>query len=103
MLRRFALTRKHSEGFTANDTLMHRLRGEDTNHLVKARVSEAFEDRNFTQQTAGALVVDKNVFKTFARVLTSSRNMDNLHNFAVCSFSELLDELPLFGKTKIFV
>jgi hypothetical protein len=66
-------------------------------------MAKAFEDRNFAQQAAGALVVDKNVLKSFASVLTSGRNMYNLHNFAVCSFAELLHELPLFGKTKIFV
>jgi len=73
------------------------------NQFVNARMRQTLQNCHFSQQPARALVVDKNMLKSFARILPPCRPVNHLHYFSVCSFAELLHKLPLFGQTEVFV
>jgi hypothetical protein len=43
------------------------------------------------------------VLKTLASILAPCGQVDDFHDFAVCSLAELLHKLPLLGKTEVLV
>lgn len=74
---------------------------QNTEKFVATGVFKVFKNYHFAQKASRSLVIVKHMFKSFASVFTSRWNIYNLHYFSICSLTQFLNFLEVFGKGKV--